>query len=246
MRSIHRLTSGTIFFLLITLSLQSQAATNSGNLLFYGLAAIALLMFFFIVVSVADNFMVIESRESGIHGDKVNMGLYPKFAELFGKKKPAFLEGKHLYDLKKGYDIPLEGVPAGSVDLTAKATRFAIMPPDFIGLMPIPKVTVEPGDTVRAGDIVFFDKKLDRIKFAAPVSGEVIEVNRGLKRSIASIVILADKEQVSRSYNVPSADASREELVEFLLESGVWPGIRQRPYNIVADPDVVPRDIFVS
>ncbi|MEO0734434.1 MAG: Na(+)-translocating NADH-quinone reductase subunit A, partial [Bacteroidota bacterium] len=158
----------------------------------------------------------------------------------------AFLEGKHLYDLKKGYDIPLEGIPADTIDTNTTATRFAVMPPDFIGLMPIPKVTVEPGDTVKAGDIVFFDKKLNRIKFAAPVSGEVLEVNRGLKRSIASIVILADKEQVSRSYNIPGADASREELVEFLLESGVWPGIRERPYNIVANPDLVPRDIFVS
>ncbi len=107
-------------------------------------------------------------------------------------------------------------------------------------------MVVEVGDSVKAGDVLFYDKKLDRIKFCAPVSGQVIEINRGLKRSIASIVILGDREQQYRGYTLPATTAPREELVEFLLESGVWPGIRQRPYNMVANPDLVPRDIFVS
>ncbi len=246
MKSIKRLTGSLALLALVNLTFQSQAPADGGNLLFYGLAAIALLIFFFIVISVADNFMVIESNESGINGEKANMGLYPRMNELFTKKLPAYLENKHSYKLSKGYDIPLEGAAPASVAGDAQAVRYAISPPDFIGLMPIPKVTVEIGDKVKAGDVVFYDKKMDRIKFAAPVSGEVIEINRGAKRSIASIVILAGKDQESRSYSVPSATASREELVEFLLESGVWPGIRQRPYNIVADPEVTPRDIFVS
>ncbi len=246
MRSTKRLASYLFLMLLVNLTFQSQASASGGNILFYGLAAVALLIFFFIVISVADNFMVIESNESGINGDKVNMGLYPKLSELFSKSKPAYLENEHVYTLSKGYDIPLEGAAASSVGTNNVATRFAAMPPDFIGLMPIPALEVAVGDSVKAGDIVFYDKKKSRIKFAAPVSGEVIEVNRGLKRSIANIVILADKDQVSRSYDVPAADASREDLVEFLLTSGVWPGIRQRPYNVVANPDVTPRDIFIS
>lgn len=247
MKSLKRLTGTLLLMALVNLSFQSQAPADGGNLLFYGLAAIALLVFFFIVISVADNFMVIESNESGINGEKANMGLYPRISELFSsKKKPAYLEGAHSYTLSKGYDIPLEGGASGTVDTSTSAVRYAIMPPDFLGLMPIPKVTVEVGDTVKAGDVVFYDKKMSRVKFAAPVGGEVIEINRGAKRSIASIVILAGKEQESRTYDVPSATAPREELVEFLLESGAWPAIRQRPYNIVADPDVTPRDIFVS
>ncbi len=246
MKSLKRLTGTLSMLVLVNLTFQSQASADGGNLLFYGLAAVALLIFFFIVISVADNFMVIESNESGLNGEKANMGLYPRLNELFASKKPAYLEGKHSYKLSKGYDIPLEGKAESVVDGDTAATRFAIMPPDFIGLMPIPKVLVEIGDSVKAGDVIFFDKKMDRIKFVAPVSGEVIEFNRGLKRSVASIVILADKDQVSRTYQVPGAGASRAELVEFLLESGGWPGIRQRPYNIVADPDVTPRDIFIS
>ncbi|TXF89422.1 Na(+)-translocating NADH-quinone reductase subunit A [Neolewinella aurantiaca] len=246
MKSLKRLTGILSLMVLVNLTFQSQAQADGGNLLFYGLAAVALLIFFFIVVSVADNFMVIESNESGINGEKVNMGLYPRISELFSKKTPAYLEGEHTYKLNKGYDIPLEGKASDVVDGSISATRFAVMPPDFIGLKPIPKVIVEVGDSVKAGEVIFFDKKKDRIKFVAPVSGEVIEINRGLQRSIASIVILADKDQVSRTYTVPAEGASREELVEFLLESGAWAGIRQRPYNIVADPEVTPRDIFIS
>ena len=232
--------------LLAGLTLQSQADASGSNLLFYGIAAVVLLIFFFIVISVADNFMVIESRASGIDGEEANMGLYPRISELFGRALPKSLEGKKVYSLSKGYDIPMEGEPAATLDRKGLTSRHAIMPPDFEGLMPIPKITVEVGDTVKAGDIVFYDKKKSRIKFAAPVSGEVIEVKRGLKRSIDSVIILADKESSSRSYDLPAATASREELVEFLLESGAWPAIRQRPFNIVADPDRIPRDIFVS
>ena len=246
MKSLKRLTGILSMMMLVNLTFQSQAQADGSNLLFYGLAAVALLIFFFIVISVADNFMVIESNESGINGEKANMGLYPKLSEIFSKKAPAYLEGEHTYQLSKGYDIPLEGKPSNDIDGGASATRFAAMPPDFIGLMPIPKVVVAVGDSVKAGDVIYFDKKKERIKFVAPVSGEVIEINRGGQRSIASIVILADKDQVSRSYTVPSGSASREELVEFLLESGAWAGIRQRPYNVVADPEVTPRDIFVS
>lgn len=226
------------------LSLQSQADVGGSNLVFYGIAAVALLLFFFIVVSVADNFMVIESKEIGLD-DEHTAGLFPRFTQLFAGKTPDYLKKAHVYTLKAGYDIPMAGEPAATID-EPKVTRYAVCPPDFYGLSPIPKVIVEEGDTVKAGDVIFYDKKRERIKFAAPVSGEIIAVNRGLKRSISEIVILADKQQQSREYELPAASASREELVEFLLESGAWPVLRQRPYNIVADPDVIPRDIFIS
>ena len=34
--------------------------------------------------------------------------------------------------------------------------------------------------------------------------------------------------------------ASREEIVELLLRSGLWPMIVQRPYGIIADPNDTP------
>ena len=235
-----------VFLALAFVLLQSQDLTGGSNLVFYSIAALALIIFFFIIMSVADNFMVIESKQLGVDSEE-NLGLFPRMRDIFRRKKPEYLEEAHVYDLNVGYDIPIKGEPEPTVEEATGVTRYAISPPDFIGLQPIPKVVVEEGDSVKAGDVLFYDKKMDRVKFCAPVSGEVIAVERGLKRSIARIVILADKEQQSRDYGeLPDLNGPREEIVNFLLESGAWPGIRQRPYNVVADPDVVPRDIFVS
>jgi Na+-transporting NADH:ubiquinone oxidoreductase subunit A len=242
--SIFKRTAGILTLFVAVLLLQSQSSATGSNLVFYGIAATALIIFFFIVVSVADNFMVIESKQIGIDEEN-KAGLFPSFRQLFASKTPDYLQKAHVFTLNKGYNIPMEGVPVADIHEPA-VTRYAVCPPDFFGIRPIPKMLVEVGDSVQAGDPLFYDKQMDRVKFAAPVSGEVIEINRGLKRSISEVVILADKEQQSRKYELPAADASREDLVEFLVQSGVWPHIRQRPYNIVADPDVVPRDIFVS
>lgn len=236
---------GPLVALTVLLS-QSQAATGWGNFLLYGLGGIAVLLFFFFLTSVADNLLVIESKAVGADKTGANLGLFPRFRELFGRQKPDYLLEKHLYDLKKGYDLPLEGEAADEIEEAEKVTRYAIQPTNFVGLQPIPKMLVAVGDSVKAGDPIFFDKKMDRIKFVAPVSGEIIEIKRGAKRSIVEVIILADKEQVSRKYSLPDLDGDRQELVDFLLDSGAWPVLRQRPYNVIADPDVAPRDIFVS
>ncbi|MEM7571319.1 MAG: Na(+)-translocating NADH-quinone reductase subunit A [Bacteroidota bacterium] len=233
--------------LLVALLGQSQAATGGmSNILLYSLGALAVILFFFFLTSVADNLMVIESRQMGVDDKRTNLGLFPRISELFGKRKPSYLDNTHLYELKRGFDLPFEGAADAGQQKTATVSRFAVQPPNFIGLQPIPKMLVEVGDSVKAGDPIFFDKKMDQIKFAAPVSGEIIEVKRGAKRAITEVIILADKDQESRSYDVPALTAGRQTLVDFLLESGAWPFILQRPYNVVADPAVSPRDIFVS
>ena len=37
-----------------------------------------------------------------------------------------------------------------------------------------------------------------------------------------------------------------KELKRFLLKSGAWPYIKQRPYGIIANPDATPKAIYVS
>ena len=34
--------------------------------------------------------------------------------------------------------------------------------------------------------------------------------------------------------------------MEILLKSGAWPYIKQRPYGVLADPDIIPKSIYVS
>ena len=70
------------------------------------------------------------------------------------------------------------------------------------GVSPIPKIEVEIGDEVKAGDVLFFDKKNPKVKYTAPVSGEIVEINRGAKRSIEDVVILADTQTSFRKFEV--------------------------------------------
>lgn len=195
---------------------------------------------------VADNLLKIEARESGADKSGENYSLFPKWNEIFGSSAPNFVDGK-VHFLKKGHDILLEGEAAKTKVTSSNVTTYAVQPQNFNGISPIPKVVVAVGDEVKAGDILFFDKKRDTIQYVAPVSGEVIAVNRGAKRSISEVVILADKEMKYKSFDAPNlADCSREDLVNFLQSSGAWPFIIQRPYSLVADPADTPKGIFIS
>ncbi|MGB1204788.1 MAG: Na(+)-translocating NADH-quinone reductase subunit A [Chitinophagales bacterium] len=148
---------------------------------------------------------------------------------------------------KKGYDIKIIGTPKTTVHSNFKAKTHAVKPTDFIGISPIPKLTVDVGDRVKAGDTLFYDKKRPEILYTAPVSGEVVEIKRGAKRSLAAVVILADEKMSYKLFNpVRISSASRNEIVKFLMETGCWPFIRQRPYNVIANPDEQPKNIFIS
>mgnify|MGYP006267760687 CR=1 FL=1 len=228
--------------------LMAQSAGGEGpNWFVYILLAVAVLLFFVIVIQVSDNMLAIEAKRSGATDDGTSLSIFPSTKELVPRQKPDYAMDERVIRSSRGHDILLEGEAKKTVVDGDQVKTFGIMPPNFIGISPIPKVVVEAGQHVKAGDTLFFDKKRPEIKYAAPVSGEVIEINRGAKRSIAEVVILADKEQQYRELPTIDPDkAERGELIEFLLESGVWPMIRQRPYNVVPDHNVVPRDIFIT
>lgn len=235
-----------LFFTTLSFQANAQTAGEGSTYLYTALIAVGAILILGVVLQVADSLMRIEAKNMEVDQDNTNFSLIPSWSDVFKPKTPEFAQNTHLVNLRKGHDIQLEG-GAKKEMLPSVATTFAVKPTSFIGMSPIPKVEVEVGAEVKAGDILFFDKKRPKVKYVAPVSGEVVAVNRGDKRSISEVVILADKDQTNfRSYNIPDINASREELVDFLLESGVWPMIRQRPYDVVADPLDIPKAIFIS
>lgn len=151
--------------------------------------------------------------------------------------------------LKKGFDIRLVGKAEKKIGEFQQIKTFAIKPTDFIG-MQRPKVLVKEGDTVKAGTPVLFDKKMEKVQFVAPVSGEIVEIKRGDKRKLLEIKILADKEfEFEKFEKYTEGDisaASRDKLIDHMTASGVWPQIIQRPFGIIADPDTEPKSIFIS
>jgi len=234
------------FFLLSSSTPLFAQSTSGADFLIYGIIAIVALIILGIILLVGDSLVKIEARKSGVKNTD-EYSILPSFGSNSNAKRPKIAAQDNFISLSKGHDILLEGDPEERLYTEGGAKTFAVLPPNFIGMSPIPKVEVEVGNSVKAGDHLFYDKKSPLIKYVAPVSGEVIAVNRGAKRSIASVVILADNEQQHRSFEVPAlGNTSREELVNFLLDSGGWTMLRQRPFDTIPSPTDVPKSIFIS
>jgi len=199
----------------------------------------AALLLVAVVLNVGESLMYIEAKKLGIDPDENGYSLFPTTGKDSG-------DGKTVTSLKKGFDIKLLGEAEHILD-AGTAKTYAIQPGNFIGMSPIPKVMVEAGDEVKAGDPIFFDKKRPDVIYCAPVSGEIVEVRRGAKRSIQEVIILADKGELSyKAITAPALSVSRTKMVDFLLANGAWPLINQRPYDVVPDPNIVPVNIFIS
>lgn len=99
---------------------------------------------------------------------------------------------------------------------------------------------------VKAGEALFVDKNHPEVKFVSPVSGKVALVERGARRKVMSIRVEATGNEVVDfgKKNVASLDGAQ--VKEALLEAGLFAFFKQRPYDVVPNPEVAPRAIFVS
>ena len=147
--------------------------------------------------------------------------------------------------IKKGLNIKLVGeAEQKTTDITASGV-YALQPDDFHGITP--KLIAREGAEVKAGEPVFHAKRDERILFPSPVSGKISEVVRGAKRKILTIKILADGKQKFADFGKQDVDKmTGEEVKQHLLSSGCWPFIKQRPYDVIANPNQAPKSIFVS
>ena len=147
--------------------------------------------------------------------------------------------------LKKGLDLPINGAAAQNTKKVIVPDVVAVKPTDFRSL--VPKLLVREGDKVLAGTPVLADKMSQNILFTSPVSGTVAEVVRGEKRKLLEVRIKADAEQEYVDFGVKKvAEMTAEQIKEALLAAGLWPALTQRPYGIIANPEVKPKAIFVS
>ncbi|MBT6513665.1 MAG: Na(+)-translocating NADH-quinone reductase subunit A [Crocinitomicaceae bacterium] len=147
--------------------------------------------------------------------------------------------------IRRGLNIALQG-NADKVHANAnEAKQYAIKPTDFHGLMP--KLVGKEGHKLKAGSVLFYDKYNESIKYASPVSGEISEIRRGEKRKILEVIITPDGKDSFEKHDVADPnDLSREEILEKMLASGLWPFIKMRPVDIVANPTDNPKMIVVS
>ncbi len=150
-----------------------------------------------------------------------------------------------LIKIKKGLDINLKGKAPEAFFDVGKSESYAIVPDDYIGITP--KALVREGDRVKTGTPLMIDKGRPEIKFVSPVSGIVTGVNRGEKRKILSITVKPDERNEYEQFDIKDVSSyDAEGLKALLLATGMWPFIKQRPYDRVANPSDTPRDIFVT
>ena len=147
--------------------------------------------------------------------------------------------------IKKGLDIKLVGEAEKSTTEVSLSSVYAIKPEDFHGITP--KLIAKEGAEVKAGQALFHSKSDERILFPSPVSGKVVEVVRGARRKVLAVKIAADTKQTYADFGKKdAAKLSGEEVKNHLFTSGCWPFVKQRPYDVVANPNQAPKAIFVS
>ena len=147
--------------------------------------------------------------------------------------------------LRKGLDIHLQGRAEEKKIQLKSNGKYALVPDDFEGVTP--KVVVREGDKVKAGDALFVNKQYPEVKFASPVSGTVREVVRGERRKVLCVKVDADSQQEFVDFGRKDVGKlTGEQVINALLEAGIFGYINQLPYAVSTNPETKPNAIFVS
>lgn len=149
--------------------------------------------------------------------------------------------------LKKGLDLPIEGEPRQEIENGPVVTQVALLGNDVVGMKPTMMVKV--GDKVKAGQLVYIDKKTEGVKYTAPASGEILAINRGAKRKFESLVLKVEGDDHVSFEAYKGSDIAlydEQSTRNLLLESGMWPSLRRRPFSKVANPTGKPKSLFIT
>lgn len=154
-----------------------------------------------------------------------------------------------MINIKKGLDLPISGQPEQSIGACPEVKHVALLGAcDYPGLRP--SMSVEVGQTVKKGQVLFEDKKNPGTRYTAPASGTVVAVNRGERRVFQSIVIEVDPNAKGIEFKKTPADKlmdlTSQEVKDELIESGMWTALRTRPFDKVPHIDSLPHSIFVT
>jgi hypothetical protein len=181
-------------------------SNNLNGIVLFALTLTILLVVLMVYV-ISDKLIALTADKIQLPENKKQIAtILPTFNEILGRnEKP--LDGD-LIKLKKGFNINIQGRAVKDV-ASVKATTYAVNPKDFHGLAPIPKLLVAEKQEVKAGEPLFYDRSLEGVNFCSPVSGEIIEIRRGAKRSLEEIVILADVEIKFKEFKKAKAELNK-------------------------------------
>lgn len=152
------------------------------------------------------------------------------------------------FRLKRGLDLRLDGAPQQQrIEDAATVSRVALVGADAPGVRA--ELRVAPGDRVRLGQALWVDRRRPAVRFTAPGAGVVTSIERGARRRLEAVEIALEGDAAETFERVaPEALASlpRERLQALMLASGLWTGLRTRPFSRIPDPGTAPRSLFVT
>lgn len=158
--------------------------------------------------------------------------------------------------LKKGLDLPIRGAPEQRVENAPVVARVAVVARDYPFMKP--RMSVQVGDQVKRGQLLFEDRKTEGVRFTSPGAGTVTAIHRGARRALRSVVVDlsvderrgrpedSDHQQFESFTGRAVADLDGQAVRDLLVESGLWTAIRQRPFSKVPSPASSCHSIFVT
>ena len=146
--------------------------------------------------------------------------------------------------VKKGLNIPIAGQPESQKIVPIPLGQFAydLRPYERLHV----RICVDEGQEVEKGQVLASEPTSPGRVFVAPIASKVVAIHRGAKRHPLEIIL----EPLSPT---PPADPQpillqedRAALVHHLLQAGLLPFLRFRPFNRIANPGFLPTSIFVK
>lgn len=157
--------------------------------------------------------------------------------------------------IERGLDLPLAGAPRRRIERGRQIRRVAVSGEDYLGLRP--RISVEPGERVVRGQLLFEDRKNPGVLFTSPGAGTVAAIHRGERRRLLSVVIELDQDDGHPADEAPEVryesfsgkpplKLSTGQVRALLIESGLWTLLRARPFGRIPSPAAAPGSIFVT
>ena len=149
--------------------------------------------------------------------------------------------------IKKGLNLPITGSPRQEISDGPAVSTVAVLGPDYVGMKPT--MLVQEGEQVKQGQMLLLDKKTSGVGYVSPACGRVIGVNRGEKRALLSVVIEINGDDAEQfdAYSESRLEGLQPEKIKAnLVRSGLWAGLRTRPFSKVPLPESTPEAIFVT
>ncbi|MBO9433159.1 Na(+)-translocating NADH-quinone reductase subunit A [Ruegeria sp. R13_0] len=149
------------------------------------------------------------------------------------------------FKLKKGLELPIEGAPDQTIQPGPEFSQVAALGGDYLGLKP--RMLVQEGDEVQRGTPLFCHKDVPEAMMVAPMTGKVIQINRGARRVLQSVVIeISDPNDAGVDFSGVGNGDTAEGVAEKLCAAGLWTAFRTRPYSKMPTPETKPAAIFVT